>query len=99
MFYIFIIIFLINCLPFILWRRKVMNFDELKEVIVDTLGCDEDKVTENASLMEDLEADSLDIVELHMALEEKTGITIPDEELAKLSTVKDILSYMTAHAA
>ena len=46
-----------------------MNFDEMKELIVDTLGCEEDQVTPSASLTKDLEADSLDLVELHMALE------------------------------
>lgn len=75
-----------------------MNFEELKEVIVDTLGCDEDKVTEEASLMEDLEADSLDIVELHMALEDKTGVKISDEELANLKTVADVLACINKAA-
>ena len=61
-----------------------MNFEDVKKIIVDTLGCDEDKVTENASLTEDLEADSLDLVELHMALEDAIGTKIPDEVIAQL---------------
>ena len=74
-----------------------MSFEELKEVFVDTLNCDEDKVTMEASLTEDLEADSLDAVELNMALEDACGVSIPDEELANLKTVGDIYNYITAH--
>ena len=59
-----------------------MTFEEMKKIVVDTLNCDEDKVTMEASLTEDLEADSLDAV---------------DEELAKLKTVGDIFNYITAH--
>ena len=62
-----------------------------------TLNCDEDKVTMEANLTEDLEADSLDAVELNMALEDACGVSIPDEELAKLKTVGDIYNYITAH--
>ena len=74
-----------------------MSFEELKEVFVDTLNCDADKVTMEASLTEDLEADSLDAVELNMALEDACGVSIPDEELANLKTVGDIYNYITAH--
>lgn len=74
-----------------------MNFEDLKEVFVDTLSCDADKVTMEASLTEDLEADSLDAVELNMALEEACGVSIPDEELATLKTVGDIFNYINAH--
>ena len=74
-----------------------MSFEELKEVFVDTLNCDADKVTMEASLTEDLQADSLDAVELNMALEDACGVSIPDEELAKLKTVGDIYNYITAH--
>ena len=75
-----------------------MTFDELKQIVVDTLNCDEDKVTMEASLTEDLEADSLDAVELNMALEDACGISVPDEELATMKTVGDIFNYITAHA-
>ena len=60
-----------------------MTFEEMKKIVVDTLSCDEDKVTMEASLTEDLEADSLDAVELNMALEDACGVSVPDEELAK----------------
>ena len=75
-----------------------MTFDEMKKIIVDTLNCDEEKVTMEASLTEDLEADSLDAVELNMTLEDAFGVSIPDEELAKLKTVGDIYNYLTANA-
>ena len=64
---------------------------------MQVLNCDADKVTMEASLTEDLEADSLDAVELNMALEDACGVSIPDEELAKLKTVGDIYNYITAH--
>lgn len=64
-----------------------MTFDELKQIVVDTLNCDEDKVTMEASLADDLQADSLDAVELNMALEDACGISVPDEELATMKTV------------
>ena len=74
-----------------------MTFEEMKKIVVDTLSCDEDKVTMEASLTEDLEADSLDAVELNMALEEACGVSIPDEELAPLKPVGDIFNYINAH--
>ena len=74
-----------------------MTFDELKNVIVDTLNADEEKVTMEATLADDLQADSLDAVELNMALEDACGVSVPDEELAKLKTVGDIYNYITAH--
>ena len=74
-----------------------MTFEEMKKIVVDTLSCDEDKVTMEASLTEDLEADSLDAVELNMALEEACGVSIPDEELTNLKTVGDIFNYINAH--
>jgi acyl carrier protein len=76
-----------------------MDFEALKDLIVDTLACDADKVTPEASLIDDLEADSLSIVELHMAIEEETGISIPDEEVANLKTVQDILDHIAKHQA
>ena len=71
-----------------------MSFEELKEVFVDTLNCDADKVTMEASLTEDLQA-----VELNMAFEDKFGITIADEDLGTLKTVGDIFNYLVARAA
>ena len=66
-----------------------MTFDEMKKIVVDTLNCEEDKVTMEASLTEDLEADSL---------EDAFGVSISDEELANMKTVGDIFNYLTAHA-
>ena len=71
-----------------------MTFEKVKEIIVNTLSCEEEKVTLEASLTEDLGADSLDAVELNMALEEAFEISIPDEELANFKTVQDIVTYI-----
>ncbi len=68
--------------------------DKVRGVIVDQLGVDEDVVTEDASFIDDLGADSLDIVELVMALEEEFGISIPDEEAESIKTVGDAVSYI-----
>ena len=73
-----------------------MEFERLKEIIVDTLACDEEKVTLDADLEKDLEIDSLSLVELHMALEDELSETIPDGESGKLHTVKDILDYVNS---
>ena len=72
-------------------------FEEIKSVIVDTLSCDEDKVTPEASLTDDLGADSLDAVELGMAIEDALGVTIEDEDLPKIKTVQDLIDYVEAH--
>jgi len=70
-------------------------FDKVKDVIVDQLNVEEDVVTEDASFVDDLGADSLDIVELVMALEETFGISIPDEEAENIKTVGDAVGYIT----
>ena len=72
-------------------------FEQVKNVIVDTLSCDEEAVTMEARLVEDLEADSLDAVELNMALEDALGFSIEDEELQNMKTVGDIVRYLEAH--
>ncbi|MDD8049518.1 MAG: acyl carrier protein [Thomasclavelia sp.] len=74
-----------------------MTFDKVKEIIIDSLDVDEDKVTLNASLKEDLDADSLDAVEIIMAIEEEFGIEIPDEKVTAVKTVKDIVDYIDAN--
>lgn len=76
-----------------------MTFEKVKEIIVETLRCEEEKVTLEANLMEDLGADSLDAVELNMALEEAFQITIADEALAEFVTVKNIVDYIDKNAA
>ena len=74
-----------------------MEFEKLRNIIVDTLGCDAEDVTPEASLADDLGADSLAAVELIMALEEAAEIHIEDTEAEKLKTVGDIVAYMNAH--
>jgi acyl carrier protein len=69
----------------------------VKSIIVQQLGVDPEKVTRDASLTNDLGADSLDLVELTMAIEEEFGIEIPDEEVAKIQTVGDIVGYVQTH--
>jgi len=68
--------------------------DRIKEIIVEQLGVDASEVTDDASFIDDLGADSLDTVELVMAFEEEFGIEIPDEEAEKLQTVNDALKFM-----
>ena len=70
-------------------------FDEIKRIVVEKLQVDEKQVTQEASFIEDLGADSLDTVELVMDLEEHFGIEIPDEDAEKLKTVKDAVDYIT----
>lgn len=69
-------------------------FEKVKEIIVDQLGVEEEEVTPEAHFIEDLGADSLDIVELVMALEEEFGLEIADEEAEKMSTVNDAVEYI-----
>lgn len=71
-----------------------MTFDKVKEIIMETLSCGQEKITLEAKLMDDLGADSLDAVELNTALEEAFSITIPDEALAEFVTVQDIVDYI-----
>ena len=70
--------------------------DKVKDIIVDQLGVDEKQVTLEASFVDDLGADSLDTVELVMALEEEFDIEIPDEEAEKIATVQDAASYIAS---
>lgn len=73
-------------------------FDKVKKVIVEQLNVEEDDVVEDASFIDDLGADSLDIVELVMALEESFGVSIPDEEAEGIKTVGDAVAYIAANA-
>jgi acyl carrier protein len=72
--------------------------DRVKKIIVDQLGVEEDLVTAEASFVDDLGADSLDTVELVMALEEEFGIEIPDEDAEKITRVKEAVDYIDKHA-
>jgi acyl carrier protein len=72
---------------------------KVKEIIINELGVDAEKVTPEASFVEDLGADSLDTVELVMAFEEEFGMEIPDEEAEKLRTVGDAINYITSNAS
>lgn len=71
-----------------------MNLDKIKDIVAETLCVDVDDIKPETSLFEDLGADSLDAVELNMALEDSFGIKIPDEDLAGLKTVADIVAYV-----
>ena len=68
--------------------------DKIKSIVVDQLGVDESQVTEDASFVDDLGADSLDTVELIMAFEEEFDIEIPDGDAQKIKTVKDVIEYI-----
>jgi acyl carrier protein len=73
--------------------------DRVKKIVVEHLGVDEAKVSEGASFIDDLGADSLDTVELVMAFEEEFGVEIPDDAAEKILTVKDAIDYLQEHSA
>ena len=75
-----------------------MEFERVKNAIVDELSVDADEVTLEASFVDDLGADSLDVVELIMGLETEFDIEIPDEDAEKISTVGDAVEYIKSHA-
>jgi len=72
-------------------------FEKVKKIIADKLDVEEDKITPESSFLDDLGADSLDIVELIMELEEEFGIEIPDEDAEKIRTVADAVKYIEEH--
>jgi len=72
-------------------------FDDVKATIVEQLGVDEEEVKLESKFVEDLGADSLDTVELVMAMEEKFGIDIPDTDAEKIASVKDAVDYVESH--
>ena len=72
--------------------------DRVKKIVIEHLGVDEDKVSENASFIDDLGADSLNTVELVMAFEEEFGCEIPDDAAEKILTIKDAVSFIEANS-
>ncbi len=76
-----------------------MTFEKVKEIIMDTINCSGDKITLEANLKDDLGIDSLDSMELMMAVEDAYGITVPEEELPNLTSVKAIVEYVDKNAA
>ena len=73
------------------------TFEKVKEIVCDKLGVDESRVTESAAFVNDLGADSLDVVEFVMAVEKEFEISIPDNEAGSLTTVGDAVKYIEAH--
>ncbi len=73
-------------------------FEKVKKVVVEQLGVNETEIKKESSFVDDLGADSLDTVELVMALEEAFGTEIPDEDAEKIKTVGDTVAYITSHA-
>jgi len=72
-----------------------INFENVRDIIVNTLSCEADQTTPETNLYEDLEADSLEAVELSMALEEAFGVGIADEDMTQVKTVADIVNYLS----
>ena len=72
-----------------------INFENVRDIIVTSLSCEADQITPETNLYEDLEADSLEAVELSMALEEAFGVGIADEDMTQVKTVADIVNYLS----
>ncbi|MBQ6621386.1 MAG: acyl carrier protein [Mogibacterium sp.] len=75
-----------------------MAFDTIRDLIAEQLGVDAEIIEMDTNLMKDLEADSLDAVEIILGIEESFGIDIPDEEAEKFETVRDLVEYVDSHA-
>ena len=71
--------------------------ERIKELVAENLGVDEADITETSSFKEDLGADSLDLFEMVMALEEEYGVEIPSEDLEQINTIGDVVKYLEAH--
>ena len=74
-------------------------FEQIVEIISRQLKAEPEQIVPDTNIMEDLGADSLDVVELLMAIEETFGVSVPDEDITGLKTVKDIVDYVDAHQA
>ena len=79
------------------WVSTSAVYDRLKGIVTEQLGVDEEEVTPEASFVDDLNADSLDLVELIMSLEEEFGLEISDEDAEKITTVGEAVSYIEEH--
>jgi len=79
-------------------ERNPVTVEKVKQIIAEQLGVDENEITPSSSFVEDLGADSLDTVELVMALEENFSIEIPDEDAEKIRTVQDAVDYISKHS-
>ncbi len=75
-----------------------MVFEKVRDIIVDQLNVDEDEVVMDASFIDTLGADSLDLVELMIAMEEEFEMTIPEEDIDKISTVGNVVEYIESHS-
>jgi len=74
-----------------------MVLDKIKSILSSQFGIDEDQITENTDVVNDLGADSLDVVEMMMSVEDEFGLMIEDEEIAEMKTVGDVVSYIETH--
>lgn len=75
-----------------------MVIDEIKQILAKQLRIDANTINDNSNIIEDLGADSIDLVELIMTIEEKKGIVVSDEDAVKLKTVKDVADYIEQHS-
>ncbi len=74
-----------------------MVFEKVREILMEQLDVEEDAVTMEANIVDDLKADSLDLVDLLMALEDEFDVEVPDEEVENIKTVRDLVRYVEAH--
>lgn len=74
-----------------------MVFEKVREILMEQLDVEEDAVTMDANIVDDLKADSLDLVDLLMALEDEFDVEVPDEEVENIKTVRDLVRYVEAH--
>ena len=75
----------------------LITFERVKEIIIQTLGCEEEDVTPEANLFDDLGADSIDVIEIGILIEEEFGVEIPNEEAERLQTINSVIQYIKNH--